>query len=321
MRRARSLGAHKIRLARREGLSFPEPFFWTTNDLERLRALDPNYRRYLVVGASDVLTAPATKIRIVAEGDSWFNHPCRKDIMKWFKEWGYAPYRSDAPGRRLATMVDEKVYLKFLDDPEVRAVLLSGGGNDLISWKRASEREPSPIFKRGNGSSNPSDYFNEMELRLALAEVARLLVVFAGDVRRARPHLPIITHSYDHIKPRTTGPFGAWVGPQLTQIGVPEKNQPLRDAIAKILIERANDTYRETCAATGMTYVDVRGVVRDRWWDEIHPEDEAFRGIATKLAASVPKVARRRGRGPSARSNRRAGGARSRRTPVRGSAK
>ena len=299
MRRLRPYNRARLLAARQEGLSFPEPFFWTTDRLERLRQLDPGYRDYLHARALDALKAPPTRIRVVAEGDSWFNHPCLRDIMDWFQEFGYAAYRSDAPGRELATMVQEQVYLKFLADPAVPAALLSGGGNDLISWKRDSGRRPSPIFKPGNGSSNPADYLNDAELGEALAALERLLGEFARSVHQKRPGLPIITHCYDRIEPRSDGPVGAWVGPQMDQLGVPKK-QRLRNGIAAILIDRANETYGRASAAHGMTYVDLRGTVRNRWWDEIHPKDDAFREVATRLAAKVP-ASRASGHGRRAR--------------------
>jgi hypothetical protein len=283
----RTLHKARLRVARRESLSFPEPFFWTTNDIERLGRLDSNYRSHLHARALDALNALPTKIRIAAEGDSWFDHPCIPDVMDWFDKFGYAPYRSDTPGRKLATMLREKVYLGFLDDPTVKAVLLSGGGNDLISWKRTSQKQPSRIFKAGGGSANPADYLNDSELSEALAALEGLLAEFARDVQKKRPGLRIITHCYDRFKPRTSGPFGAWIGPQMDLIGVP-KSGPLRNKIAALLIDRANDAYRHACAAHQMTFVDLRGTTGDRWYDEIHPNELAFHDIAKKLADQIP---------------------------------
>ena len=38
-----------------------------------------------------------------------------------------------------------------------------------------------------------------------------------------------------------------------------------------------------------MTYVDLRGTTRGRWYDEIHPNAEAFSDIAAKLIAAMPR--------------------------------
>jgi hypothetical protein len=277
----------RTRAAQAAELTFPEPFFWTTAGLERLRTSIPDYRSVLVARALDALNALHGKTQLAAEGDSWFEHPCVRETMDWLEERGYAVYRCDAPGRLLAAMVREKAYLRFLGDPRVAAMLLSGGGNDLISWKRPSEKQASPIFKPGSAVNGAPDFLNWQEVDEALKTIAAYLTEFASDIRSRRPNLPIITHCYDRFVPRTGGIFGAWVGPQMDQIGVP-RDDALRGAIVALLIDRANEAYRLACLASGMTFVDLRGTTMDRWFDEIHPNDEAFADIAAKLVSAIP---------------------------------
>jgi hypothetical protein len=80
------------------GLRFPEPFFWTTRPFERLQRLDPGaselaYREHFFFAqALEVYSAPPSKVRIVAEGDSWFAHPCITDITDWLPDHNYQPY-------------------------------------------------------------------------------------------------------------------------------------------------------------------------------------------------------------------------------------
>jgi hypothetical protein len=187
--------------------------------------------------------------------------------MDWLKRLGYAPYRSDAPGRSLATMVNEKVYLKLLVNPDVKAVLLSGGGNDLINWNRPAGGGPTAILKNAQGSSTPADWINDRELVAALARLQELFRVFIQDVRGERPRMPIVVHFYDRIVPRTTGKYGygPWLGNQMDAVGVPRQPQQLRNDIAAILIDRANDMCRSVAAAQAVTYVDLRGIVGTRW--------------------------------------------------------
>jgi hypothetical protein len=302
----------RMRVARQETLTFPEPFYWTTSGIEQLRRADPDFRRHTFARALDALNSSPDKARLAAEGDSWFDHPCIRETMDWIEARKFAVYRSDAHGRLLKTMVQEKVYLRFLDDPTVLAMLLSGGGNDLISWKRASKDVPSPIFKNANGSTNPADWLNQSELDAALVSIAKLLGAFASDIRSKRPTLPIITHCYDWFEPKTSGPFGAWIGPQMDMVGVP-KSGPFRRQIATLLIDRANETYCRTCSSTGMLYVDLRGITRGRWYDEIHPNGEAFSDIATKLISAIPgRKVTARARASSRKSRRKAGKARDR---------
>jgi hypothetical protein len=114
-------------------------------------------------------------------------------------------------------------------------------------------------------------------------------------VHTVRPGLPIVTHFYDLIEPRSYKfPRGAWVNPQLNQIGAP-KDQALRNAIAARLFFLAHERYADACKSTGVTFVDLRGTVNHRWFDEIHPSNAAFRDIATKLStAGLPSLTTRR---------------------------
>lgn len=302
----------RMRLARQEILTFSEPFYWTTSGIEQLRGADPDFRKHTFARAIDALNSPPDKVRLAAEGDSWFDHPCMRETIDWIEARKFAVHRSDGPGRLLRTMVQEKAYLRFLKDNTVQAMLLSGGGNDLISWKRASKDVPSPIFKSANGSKNPEDYLNQSEVDAALESIAKMLGEFASNILRKRPKLPIITHCYDWFEPKTSGPWGAWIGPQMDMVGVPSSG-PIRRQIATLLIDRANETYSRTCSCAGMIYIDLRGMTRGRWYDEIHPNEEAFSDIATKFISAIPgqKVTARK-RAHSGKSRRIAGKGRGR---------
>jgi hypothetical protein len=59
--------------------------------------------------------------------------------------------------------------------------------------------------------------------------------------------------------------------------------------IATLLINRANDTYSRTCSSNGMIYLDLRGTTGGRWYDEIHPKEEAFRDFAMKFISAIPR--------------------------------
>ena len=95
----------RMRVARQESLTLPEPFYWTTSGIEQLRRSDPAFRGRTFARALDVLNAPPDKARLAAEGDFWFDHPCVRETMDWMKARGLEVYRSDAPGKLLTTML------------------------------------------------------------------------------------------------------------------------------------------------------------------------------------------------------------------------
>lgn len=281
--------------AARAALRFPEPFFWTTDRLRAIEDAVPNFGTHPLDARPLAAFDPGVgSIDFVVEGDSWFNHPFLLDVLDWFNADGLTFAGSFVPGRTLETMIQKKRYLDPLQHFEVRAVLLSGGGNDLIQWRKPAGGA-SRIFRPAPGSTHPRDFFDETELAAAMMHLGALLRQFAKDVRSVTPGARIVTHFYDWIEPRDYDvPFssGEWVNPQLDIIGAP-KDQALRTAIARYLIDFANDRHAEACQANGVTYVNLRDTVRRRWYDEIHPKNAAFREIATKLVAGIPVLAAR----------------------------
>ena len=87
---------------------------------------------------------------IVAEGDSWFNYPLKKDIIDYLTEKGYAIKRFSKPGDTLENMIYGTGYVKKKDrvyhsgalslqetlnavrTHKPKIVLFSGGGNDIV---------------------------------------------------------------------------------------------------------------------------------------------------------------------------------------------
>jgi hypothetical protein len=231
------------------------------------------------------------RVDFVVEGDSWFHHPLLDDVVDWLQRDGYTIAGSHVAGRHLREMVERKSYMEPLKDFTGRAVLLSGGGNDLIWWKR-SEEGVSAVFKDGRPSQKPKDYVEMGEIEAAMAEIARLLEIFVTDVRSVQSRVRIVTHFYDLIEPRWHWGW-SWVHPQLEKLGVP-RNQQLRNGITALLLEAANKSHATTCATLGVTFVPLSGTVKNRWFDEIHPKNPAFREIATKLENGALSAKRRR---------------------------
>lgn len=291
-RRAHPLAAK----ARRLGIRFPQPFYWTSDQIEalkereQLRGVSPYFLEPSEARSEILATG---RVDFVVEGDSWFNHPLLEDVVDCLKRDGYTIAGSYLPGEYLREMVERKRYLEPLKDFSGRAVLLSGGGNDLIDWRRTAEGV-SAVFRNGAPSTSPKDYVVMSEIDAAMNETARLLGIFVSDVRGVQKNVRIATHFYDVIEPRWHWGW-SWIHPQLETLGVP-RNQPLRNGIAALLIEAANKHYAATCADLGITFASMLGIVKGRWFDEIHPKNAAFREIATRLANAAVRATRSRNR-------------------------
>src|SRR5690606_30178967 len=90
------------------------------------------------------------KIRIVTEGDSWFNYPTKlKDVVDHlFDE--FSIFSLCYGGDWLSNIYQEREYLTALRLYKPDVFLISGGGNDLVGNKRMS-REVLKKYKKGAG--------------------------------------------------------------------------------------------------------------------------------------------------------------------------
>lgn len=274
----------QVRLTRR---LFPE------RELERAlnEQLQLNLRFF---ARRDVLNKvyPSDEDVIICEGDSWFDHPFLQDIpTQLFSAFRYCVLHSNQPGRYLSETVSEHEFLVPLKDfrkPQIKALLLSGGGNDLINWNRTGAY--SSIFKRAT-SDNPHDFIDFAQLSSALLGLTNYFDQIAALLKTASvPDLPVLIHCYDHIRPARYEHSlfkGSWIEPQLEAIGAPPG---LYSAIAEQLQDKWAAAYRDFCANHGWHFVDASGIVRDRWYDEIHPHSQPFYEIASRFKDALVEL-------------------------------
>lgn len=237
---------------------------------------------------------PATDHVIICEGDSWFYHPFLVDIPEQLLRFGYSVLHSNRPGKHLKESLDEGYFLAPLTDarkPQIRALLLSGGGNDLISWRKGNA-DFSPIFRKSN-SDDPTDYIDESNLRKALGEVTGCLIDIATKLKRADAgELSVLLHCYDYITPKDYGPFpfkGEWINPQLDAIA-PRKNTAFRKRITSELQRPWIAEYKAACDRLGWRFVETQNLVRNRWHDEIHPNNHGLYDIACEYWNELHKL-------------------------------
>jgi hypothetical protein len=236
----------------------------------------------------DVLSKiyPSDEDVIICEGDSWFDHPFLQDVpTQLYGAFRYCVLHSNQPGKLLNEMVSEHEFLAPLKDfrrPQIKALLLSGGGNDLINWHK--EGAYSSIFKPAT-STDARDFIDFAQLNAALQELVAYLAQIAVllDNVEARD-LPVLLHCYDHIRPASYGHSlfkGTWIEPQLEAIGAgPE----LHSAIAAQLRQKWTSAYDNFCTSNDWHFIDVAGIVGDRWYDEIHPHSQPFYEIASRFS-------------------------------------
>jgi hypothetical protein len=228
---------------------------------------------------------------IICEGDSWFNHPFLFDIPELLAYFGYSVLHSNYPGKLLQDSADDGAPsfqpLRDWRKKRIKALLLSGGGNDLINWDLDSNGV-SAIFRRAT-SETPLDYIDLEQLQVALESLTSYHRKIANHLKQLEqggaPHIKVFLHCYDYIKPKKYDAAllkGYWIERQLAKTAS-GKDAAFHAAIVKELITRWVAHYKATCTDLGWIFVATQGIVKDRWYDEIHPQNAAFYDIARKF--------------------------------------
>jgi hypothetical protein len=271
----------------------------------RARALavpiDPRFIR--AVGPKGVAT-------LVAEGDSWFDYLWYDILNMLESKHGFDVESVAHAGDRIEDMAYtggqlakfKKVLEKMLRREELpKAVLLSGGGNDVAGDE---------FFMLLNHASSASPGLNEdvirgvIDLRIKDAYVAMLSAVTELCVKTTGHRIPIIVHGYDWPVPDGRGfgdgwPIpglpGPWLRPGFIRKGF--KSQPQNQKTLRALIDRFNGMVKSVADGfPHVRFVDLRGTLpggstyKDWWANELHPTEKGFEAVAARFADAITKT-------------------------------
>lgn len=242
---------------------------------------------------------------LVAEGDSWFDYPLW-DVLKMLEdEHGFDVESVAHKGDRVEDMAYgagqldafcRRLEKTIRNDTPPRAILLSGGGNDIAGDEFAVllNHAGSPIAGLNDDVvKGVVDERIRYSYVTIIAQVTRICETMLGG------KIPIVTHGYDYAVPDGRGFLGGWgplPGPWL-EPGFRGKGFPDLKANTKTvhaLIDRFNDMLRALVALPEfghVRWVDLRGTLssgpkyKDDWGNELHPTKAGFRRVAAKIAA------------------------------------
>lgn len=247
---------------------------------------------------------------LMAEGDSWFDYPLWDVLRILADEYLFYVDSVAHRGDCVEDMAHSKGQFealaqhleKLLRDNKVpRAILLSGGGNDIAGDEFA-------ILLNHARSGLPA--FNEdilrgvIDVRLRAAYARMISGITTVTKSYLTQPIPIIIHGYDYAVPDGRGFLGGWwklPGPWLKP-GFDRKgyeNKEVNKTLVKDLIDRFN-TMLSAVAATPqfghVHYLDLRGTLRrndqykDDWGNELHPSDHGFHLVTAKFAKLIESV-------------------------------
>jgi hypothetical protein len=247
---------------------------------------------------------------LIAEGDSWFDYPLN-DVLRMLEDnhaydvesvahrgdrveqMAYGMGELEELTRRLEKLLRQNVIPK--------AVLLSGGGNDVAGEEFGMLLNHARSAVAGLNQQVISGLIDE---RIRTAYVTILGAVTAICERRLNRRLPILVHGYDYPVPDGRGFMGGWwvlpgpwLEPGFREKGFEKMTERLR--LIKQLIDRFNSMLRDV-ARMGefphVRYIDLRNTLstgpnyKTYWANELHPTPKGFELVTNRFAQALESL-------------------------------
>jgi hypothetical protein len=273
--------------------------------LERRRRLEASRKRARAYRA----VARGSAGLLLAEGDSWFDYPFFDTLEELDEVFGYDVESVAHKGDTVEEMAYDPAQLDKLarklqrlarDGKRPKAILLSGGGNDI-----AGEEFAVLLNHRLSGlpplNAQVVAGLIDERLRSAIVHLASAVTRLCQETVGST--VPILMHGYDYPVPDGRGYLGGfwllpgpWLSPGFVKKGYDQGLMALRCEQMVLLIDRFNELVASIAGGPGlqhMRYVDVRRTLsqelpkayRDWWNDELHPTEPGFRKVAARFDA------------------------------------
>lgn len=252
--------------------------------------------------------APSTTAgTLIAEGDSWFDYPLHDVLSELEDGHGYdvesVSHRGDtvedmAFGQGQLSSLTRCIEKLLRRNIRPRAILLSGGGNDLAGDEFAVLLNHAASGATGLNESVVAGVIDQRLFDAYATILAAITQVCQGMIGAT---IPIVLHGYAYPVPDGRGVAGGWwflPGPWL-EPGFRRKGYAglaSRKAIMETLIDRFNAMLGRLAKGAGLRHVRVvelrdalsNGADYKRWWaNELHPTPRGFTAVAQRFAAVI----------------------------------
>jgi len=250
---------------------------------------------------------------LVAEGDSWFDYPLYDVLQELDRRFNYriesVSHKGDTVEEmaygdgqlaRLAAMLEGL----GLRDDRPRAILISGGGNDI-----AGDEFATLLNHKRSGLPALND---EVVNGIVRGRLSVAIMSLLGAVTELSQHylgrvVPILVHGYGHAVADGRGYLGGisflpgpWLEPGFRRKGYQDMAE--RVHVVADLIDRFNGMLRAVAGAPALkhvSYVDVRSVLsnelagrryRQSWENELHPTRAGFVRVAERFHKTISRL-------------------------------
>ncbi|GAB3644154.1 caspase family protein [Spirosoma arcticum] len=226
------------------------------------------------------------RIRMVSEGDSWFQHPLVTDVIGHLGRV-YAIHCVAEAGDTLRNIQQMGTYLDTIDRLKPQFFLLSGGGNDILGDQFRTYLKDDPDMN-GPAGENPRRFLKD-ELFAELDSLRDVYETVFGLLRTNHPDLHILVHGYDYIIPLSVTNKG-WLGRYMIEKGI--NRQEDRQAVISLILNEFNSRMQSVAALfPNVSYINALNTVRPhQWYDEIHPDGAGFQQVAMKFMTRINQV-------------------------------
>ena len=259
----------------------------------------------------------------LAEGDSWFtiaaipssNLLLELRLGRWSQVLNLA-YPGDTL-RNIESLVRNRDLTRFLAKKNFcsrfDALLLSGGGNDLINSVGTLIRTTPPV---GADPSLPASYVDGeafAELLQKVQDAFATIVALRDSATSLSRGNPAFVHTYDYATPRNAAArfvgavpiAGPWLFKAFAGSGIEIALQQriadlLTDGLADALLQLDAETGSEGRKLPAFHVIDTRNTLvranptergnSNDWINEIHPNLGGYRKIAARLSARINEV-------------------------------
>ena len=248
----------------------------------------------------------AKEIKIVAEGDSWFNYPLVLDVIDHLRKMKYCISRQAEPGDTLENMIfgseykisrrqntvtnfgqlDLKETLQDIKSYKPSFVLFSGGGNDIVGDEMR--------FYINHRLSGKNLIRKAIFTNVVYKVLKPMILDFCYKVWHVDKKIDILMDGYDYAKPNGTSYYrikGPWLLPNFGTKAIEDRK--VQEKIIKYLVDTFNEMLKEIAQEnTHFHHIDLRGMFPydHQWHNEIHLRSNEYKKVALKYHKKMVSI-------------------------------
>jgi hypothetical protein len=250
-----------------------------------LDLLNSYSRRYRERCYRERMRAGYDGIRIVSEGDSWFQYPFQlRDVIDHLSE-SYAVLSRGRAGDTLANIIAEKEQDIFapLAQEQPHFFLISGGGNDMVG-NRGLARLVAPFA----ADRAPQAYADTPAFEAFIDDLVGQYRALFVEIDARHPGVQILLHGYDAPIPGHDDDL--WLGEPLRFRGIHDPQLQVQIMVA--IMDRYNDALADLAAGFDhVHHVNCRDCLApDHWHDPMHPTSEGYAAVAARFDARIREL-------------------------------